>query len=365
MSYKVSLRRSSSRSECAVRCLLGVVLALSLGGCSTVSYYAQAVRGQLDVVAASRPVDDVLADDATGPGVRERLTRLAELRHFAVEELHLADSGSYRDYADLDREAMVWSVVATPWDSLVPRQWCYPVIGCASYRGYFDRAAAEGYARDLTDAGWDVAVEPVPAYSTLGWFDDPLPSTVIHWPLADIAALLFHELAHETLYVADDSAFNEAYATLVEREGVRRWLQRFGTEQARHARLLHEQRRVDFLRLLDGTRLRLQLLYDGGAEPVELAARKQVIIAELQRDYLDQKAEWDGYSGYDRWFGRPLNNAHFASVSTYNALLPALERLLHKAGGDLSRFHAECRELADLSVEERHARLQALLTPSA
>ena len=338
---------------------------LLLGGCSTVSYYSQAVRGQLDVVAAARPVDAVLADDATEPGVRERLQRLAELRRFAVDELHLADTGSYSDYADLNREAMVWSVVATPWDSLEPRQWCYPVIGCASYRGYFDQAAASDYAQGLADAGWDVAVEPVPAYSTLGWFDDPLPSTVIHWPLTDIAALLFHERAHETLYVAGDSAFNEAYATLIEREGVRRWLDRFGTDRARRARLLHERRRADFLRMLDDTRRRLQALYASGAEPARKGDRKQVIIGELKQTYAQQKVQWGGYGGYDRWFGRALNNAHFASISTYNALLPALEQLLLQLDGDLSRFHIACRELAGLSQAERHARLQALLAPSA
>ena len=338
---------------------------LLLGGCGTVSYYSQAVRGQLGVVAASRPVEAVLADDATGPEVRERLARLAEMRRFAVEELHLADSGSYREYADLKREAMVWSVVAAPWDSLEPRQWCYPVIGCASYRGYFDRLAAEEYAQGLADAGWDVAVEPVPAYSTLGWFDDPLPSTVILWPVADIAALIFHERAHETLYVPDDSAFNEAYATLIEREGVRRWLDRFGNEQARRARLSRERRHADFLRLLDDTRSHLLALYAGGSERGGLADRKQDIIEGLRQRYAQQKAEWGGYSGYDRWFGRPLNNAHFASASTYYALLPALEQLLKQAGGDLSRFHAVCREFAGLSRAERHARLQALVAPPA
>ncbi len=348
-----------------MRFILSILLALSLGACSTVSYYAQAVRGQLDVVAASRPVDAVLADDTVTREVRSRLERLAELRRFAVEELHLADTGSYRDYAVLDREAMVWSVVAAPWDSLEPRQWCYPVIGCASYRGYFDRSAADVYARDLAAGGWDVAVESVPAYSTLGWFDDPLPSTVIHWPLADIAALLFHERAHETLYISGDSAFNEAYATLIEREGVRRWLDRYGSEQARRARLLHEQRRADFLRLLDNARTQLQALYASGSGRDQLADRKQAIILELQQRYVQQKAEWGGYTGYDRWFGRPLNNAHFASVSTYNALLPALELLLQRSAGDLLRFHTACRALARLPLAERHARLQALLGPSA
>ena len=337
---------------------------LLLSGCSAVSYYAQAVQGQLDVMAASRPVEAVLADDATTETVRVRLEKLAEMRRFAVEELHLTESDSYRDYADLDREAMVWSVVAAPWDSLEPRQWCYPVVGCASYRGYFTRAAAERYAQILSAEGWDVAVEPVPAYSTLGWFDDPLPSTVIRWPIADIAALLFHERAHETLYVAGDSAFNEAYATLVEREGVRRWLDRFGSERAVRARLQYEQRRVDFLHLINEARARLQALYAARLEHDELARRKQATIDQLKDAYLRQRAEWGDYSGYDRWFEQPLNNAHFAGISTYNALLPALERVLQQAGGDMLRFQAACADLAGLTQAERHARLQALLPAS-
>ncbi|MDJ0740554.1 MAG: aminopeptidase [Gammaproteobacteria bacterium] len=336
-------------------------MALLLGGCTTLGYYAQAVRGQLGVVAASRPVDALLADATLDPAVRERLLRLDELRRFAVDELHLVDSDSYRDYAQLDREAMVWSLVAAPVDALDAHQWCYPVLGCASYRGYFDRAAADAHAERLRDAGWDVAVEAVPAYSTLGWFDDPLPSTVIHWPLADIAALLFHERAHETLYVRDDSAFNEAYATLIEREGVRRWLQQSGDATMRRAWRDRASRRSDFLALLDTARTRLLALYAEAPPRAELLARKRAVFAALRADYARQREAWGGYAGYDRWFARPLNNAHLVSISTYNALLPAFAALLREVDGDMRRFQARCRELAALGRAERHARLSARL----
>ena len=260
MWFRVLHRLCSSRFNYLAR--LAVLLgALSVGGCATVSYYAQAVNGQLNVMASSRPISEVIADRDTESKVRQQLEQLAELRQFASETLHLADTGSYRDYADLNREAMVWSIVAAPIDSLEPRQWCYPVVGCASYRGYFSKSRAQAYAQELAGEDWDVAVEPVPAYSTLGWFNDPLPSTVIHWPLANIAGLLFHELAHETLYVRDDSAFNEAYATLVEREGVRRWLARHGSEEAGQAWRQTATRRTDFLSLLRATRQRLEKLY--------------------------------------------------------------------------------------------------------
>lgn len=339
--------------------LLLIAAALG-GGCSTVAYYGQAVHGQLGVMAASRPIDEVLADGDTLAAVQTRLARLPELRRFAVGELGLADSRSYRSYADLGREAMVWSIVATPVDAFEPRQWCYPVLGCASYRGYFERASAQQYADELAAAGWDVAVEPVPAYSTLGWFADPLPSTVIQWPLADIAALLFHELAHETLYLQGDSAFNEAYATLIEREGVRRWLARHGSDEQRQSHARRVARRGDFLGLLRRTRGRLADLYAADLPRSETLQRKQALFAELGSEYAAQKAAWDGYSGYDRWFGRPLNNAHLASVGTYNALVPAFRQLLFSVGGDMRRFHVACRELAELPPAQRAQRLEAL-----
>jgi predicted aminopeptidase len=309
---------------------------------------------------AARPIDTVLADASVDAQVAEHLRQLPAIRRFAVEELRLVDSRSYRKYVDLERDAVVWSVVATPADSLQPKQWCFPVVGCTSYRGYFSLDAAQAYAQSLADQGWDVSVDPVPAYSTLGWFDDPLPSTVIRWPLAEIAGLLFHELAHETLYVRDDSAFNEAYATLVEQEGIRRWLAAHGSETERFNHALRSRRRSDFLHLLGSTRRELEQLYasDLGAE--SLRRRKEEALTGLRHAYDLQKQAWGGYAGYDAWFERPLNNARFASIATYYELLSAFEALLRDVGGDMERFHTACRELAALREGERRARLVAL-----
>lgn len=342
-----------------------VIFVLGLGGCSSLSYYAQSARGQLAVMAASRPVEDVLADPRTAEPVRVRLRQLAELRRFAVEELRLPETDSYRRYAKLQRDAMAWSVVATPVDSLVPREWCYPVIGCATYRGYFSPEAAQAYAAELALEGWDTAVEPVPAFSTLGWFSDPLPSTVIGWATVDIAGLLFHELAHEALYLRGDSAFNEAYATVVEKEGVRRWLQRYGDAQAHAERKLQARRWTDFLRLLAGARQRLVQLYATGADREELLARKDEILQALRGDYAGLKASWGGYAGYDRWFDRPLNNAHLASINTYHALEPAFRRMLEQVNGDMGAFHATCRELAAMQAVRRRAYIDSLLLDTA
>lgn len=333
----------------------------TLTACSSLSYYAQSVQGQLGVMAASRPLEEVLADPLTETDVQQRLAQLPALHRFAQEQLGLPYSESYRAYAEVGREALVWSVVAAPVDSLQAHQWCYPVIGCASYRGYFREAAAKDYAADLAEQGWDVAVEPVPAYSTLGWFSDPLPSTVIHWPLVDIAGLVFHELAHEALYVRDDSAFNEAYATLVEKEGLRRWVARFGTDRERREHTRAAERRAGFLRLLEGARERLQALYTAGLSRDEMLARKAEVFDRLRIDYAAARAGWGGYAGYDRWFERPLNNAHLASIHTYHAWGGALSALLQQLHGDMSAFHTACRAIGDLPPAQRQARLVTLL----
>ncbi len=338
-------------------CILAVLL---LAGCSSIGYYGQSVHGQLGVMAASRPMDDVVADPRTPDPVRTQLEAVPELRVFATAELALPESSSYRLYADVRRDALVWNVVAAPVDSLEPRQWCYPVIGCASYRGYFDHRAAQAFAEDLAADGWDAAVEPVPAYSTLGWFSDPLPSTVIDWPLAEIAGLLFHELAHEALYVKGDSAFNEAYATVVEQEGVRRWLAQHGDAEQRKAYAWSQRRRREFLGLLARTRQALARLYAAGLESAELLPRKAAIFEQLRDGYAELKRGWEGYPGYDRWFQRPLNNAHLASINTYHALVPAFRFILQRNGGDMAGFHAECRRIASATPDERAATMAEL-----
>ncbi len=338
-----------------VLCLLGL-----LSACSNLGYYAHSVRGQLALIAASRPLSEVLADPRTTTTERLRLEHLDELRAFAREQLGLPDSTSFRHYAQVGREALVWSLVAAPVDSLEARTWCYPVIGCASYRGYFSEQAAWSFADHLSTAGWDVAVEPVPAYSTLGWFSDPLPSTVIHWPLPDIAGLVFHELAHEALYVPGDSAFNEAYASVVERVGVRRWLTRHGSAAQREGRAQRERRRSQIRRLIADTRLRLTALYQDPPERAVVLSRKQAILSDLQMAYAALKVTWGGYAGYDHWFDRQLNNAHFASVATYDAWQPALLGVLYLVDGDMGSFHRACHALSGLPDVARHGYLRRL-----
>ncbi len=339
--------------------LLGVILPL-LSGCSSVSYYYQSIHGHLTLMHDSKPIDVLLQDVDTDPGLRKKLRLVLEAREFATTHLGLPVNDSYHSFAALDRKAVVWNVVATPEFSVMPKQWCYPVIGCASYRGYFSQKRAQQYAETLRQDGLDVAVEPAAAYSTLGWFDDPLPSTVINWPEPQLVGLIFHELAHQQLYIADDSAFNESFATAVEQVGVERWF-RLRKDAAGVGRWQQRKRRKqEFNRLLLQARVRLQQLYARPLQPVEMRRQKAAAFTALRKDYHRLKQRWGGYSGYDHWFGRELNNARLASVATYAQWVSAFLALLEESGGELARFYLASERLAKTPSQQRRSRLHKL-----
>lgn len=339
------------------RKFLVLLLLLLLGGCSTLGYYAQSIHGQLDLLGRRQSIERLIEDPDTQDALRERLRLVLELRDFASRELGLPDNGSYRSYADLKRSAMVWSVVATPEFSMQPKQWCYLVVGCASYRGYFKKPAADEFAEGLKAQGLDVVVESIPAYSTLGWFDDPLPSTVINWPEPRLAGLIFHELAHQRLYFPGDSRFNEAFASVVAEVGVERWLRARYDQEAVSEWHQSLQRQQAFIDLLLKTRERLIALYAGKLSTDEMRQAKAREFERLREDYAGLKESWGGYQGYDEWFNRGLNNAHLASVATYQELMPALQVLLMRERGDLAAFYRVCESLEKLSPEERVRRI--------
>lgn len=344
----------------SLRATLLLVL-LPLAGCSTVGYYAQAVSGHLELMAAREPLDEVIADPATPLAVRDRLELAQAAREFAVTELGLPDNGSYTSYVQLDRPAVVYNVYAAPEFSLEPKRWCFPVAGCVVYRGYFARADAERTAARLAAEGWDTWVGGASAYSTLGRFEDPVLSTMLYRDDARLAGLLFHELAHQQLYVEDDSAFNEAFATAVEEEGVRRWLLARGGEDALAAWQASRRRAEAFQFLLARTRGELQALYASGATEADLRAGKAAAFARLRREYATLKASWDGWDGYDRWFDAPLNNARLIPSATYRGLVPAFRLLLTELDGDLQAFYAEAARIGGLPQAERDAEMRRLL----
>ncbi len=320
------------------------------------SYYAQAVRGQYTLLAEARPVDSWLSDAATDVQIKERLAMAKRIRQFAIRELALPDNGSYQTYTDLKRPYVLWNVVATPALSLKPLEWCFPIAGCVSYRGYYDQDAAQNYATELRKKGNDVRVVGVPAYSTLGWFNDPFLSTYIRSPDSELARLVFHELAHQVVYIKGDSQFNESFATAVEEAGVQRWLAIYGDEKMRLRHAEINRRKENFLALLLKHRAALERNYQSVAGDKEKFTIKQYIFAALQEDYQHLKITWGGYTGYDGWFAEPLSNAHLAAVATYHDLVPGFRALLarHKNYAD---FYAAVKTLAGLSRSERQKRL--------
>lgn len=335
-------------------------------GCSTLGYYAQSVGGHLAIVRAAKPVPEWLADAEAGATLKQRLELSQRIRDYAVSELKLPDNASYRRYADLKRPAAVWNVVAAPELSLTLRTWCFPVVGCVGYRGYFDRVEAEGFAAGLkTQVGLEVGVYGVPAYSTLGrlpgaWLADPLLNTFIAYPEGELARLIFHELAHQVAYAPDDTEFNESFATAVERIGGQRWLAAHASPAAREEYARFDGRRQEFRSLTLATRDKLDALYRGSASDEHKRAEKARLMAALQADYATLKADrWAGFSGYDGWFAR-ANNASFGVLAAYNALVPGFERLFEREGHDFGRFYAEVKRLAALPKSERRAALASL-----
>lgn len=312
---------------------------------------------------AARPISELLQETDLNPRLRQQLLRVQQIRRFASQQLGLPDNRSYTTYADLQRPFVVWNVFATPELSLRLEQWCFPVVGCVNYRGYFDRADAQAYADLLRLQGLDVNMAGVPAYSTLGWFDDPVLNTFIDLPEAELARMIFHELAHQVVFVPGDTEFNESFATAVELAGVERWLQQ-SNETARQQYAEYSRRRQDFLALLFQTKQQLEQLYQSDLSTAAKRERKQQIFSELKIRHEQIKRErWNGFSGYDPYFSQDLNNAHLAAVGVYTEYVPAFRAILAQQDHDLPRFFAEVQKLATLPKEQRHATLK-LVSPS-
>lgn len=356
----------SRTGRVAAAVLAAFALAAAGVGCSSLGYYAQAAGGHLSLLAAARPIDAWLADPQAPEPLKQRLMRAQRIRTFATAVLGLPDNGSYTTYADLKRPAVVWNVFAAPELSLQLKTWCYPLFGCAAYRGYFDRDAAERLAASLAQEGWDVQVAPVPAYSTLGWFDDPLLNTFIGYGDTELARLIFHELAHQVAYAKDDTRFNESFATAVEREGVRRWLDAEGDARARDEWNAYQARREDFIALLVEHKQKLADVYAASLPDDEKRARKRAVFDGLRDAYRRLRDErWNGYAGYDRYFAQNLGNAHLGAIGAYNDLVPAFEALLARLDGNLPRFYEEVKRLAALPRAERAAALAVEAPPVA
>ncbi|HEY3850086.1 MAG TPA: aminopeptidase [Steroidobacteraceae bacterium] len=341
---------SINRRICAPALVVLSVCSL-LGGC----YLLQSAAGQLQLMSKRKPIARVIADPATSPEVRSQLEAVAQIREFATRRLGLPDNGSYRSYADLGRPYVVWNVVAAPEFSVDPKEWCYPIVGCVAYRGYFVERRARRFADGLRHRGLDVAVDGVAAYSTLGHFDDPILNTMLGWSDVELASIVFHELTHQMIYVPNDADFNEALATTVEEEGVRRWLQSLGRDRDLERYRAYQERFAQVLVLLTRTRDELRALYASGIDREPMRRRKAAIYAALDGAYRGLAQRWGGHAPFDAWFQGDLNNANLASVATYYDCVPGFQRELEAVGGDLGAFYARVRKLAKMEQRERDA----------
>jgi len=333
------------------------------GAMESAGYYWQSASGQLDLVSRAKPIPEVIAETPDA-ALKRRLERVQAMRTFASTHLALPDNASYTRYTVLDRPFVVWNVFATPELSLQARQWCFPVAGCVSYRGYFREDEAKAEADRLRADGNDVAVTGVPAYSTLGYFDDPVLSTFVRWPEPEVARMIFHELAHQVVYVKDDTTFNESFAVAVEEAGLDHWLKAEGDAPMEHYRARSMKQRIAFRELTRQARAELSAIYASAATDDEKRARKFQVLGVMREGYERAKAGEPGLAGYERWFaghaGGGANNASLASTALYSAQVPAFRALLAEEGGDLPRFYGRVRQLAAMPKPERTAALAAL-----
>jgi predicted aminopeptidase len=333
--------------------ILGIFSAIALCGCNSVSYYHHLISGQIAILNKKQPIKQIVTDPYVSADLKNKLNLVQQVREFAKNELHLPVKHHYLSFVQLDRPFVLWNVYATPEFSFRPKTWCYPFVGCTAYRGYFSQHKAHEYADKLKEQGYDVFTGGVAAYSTLGWFDDPVLSTFIHRSNIKLTALLFHELAHQILFVEDDTTFNESFATTVEQEGIRRWLKTKNSLDSFREYQVDYRRHRQFLQLIATYRNKLDLLYAENMPAVNKRQVKASLFEELRDEYSLLKQHWEGYTGYDPWFNHKLNNAQLLSVSTYHDLVPAFLQLLKNNGNDLKLLYKYCQTLAKKSKKER------------
>lgn len=340
--------------------LLLVLATCLVSGCSCLSYYSQAVSGHVEVMLASRPIAEVIEDPACTPELRQKLEEVRAIRDFASRELGLPDNNSYRSYADLRRPYVTWNVFAVPEFSLHMQTWCMPFVGCVGYRGFYNKDDADALAKELKSQGFDTYVGGVPAYSTLGYFSDPVLNTFLKSNSIDMARLIFHELAHQVLYVEGDTVFNESFATAVENEGLRKWLAARNDPGLWEKVTGHYEQKSAFVDFVSGYRAKLKAIYSSGLPVAQKREAKESVLSEMKENYLAAQEAAGQPPVYKYWLDKDLNNAKLASLALYTQWLPAFETILEEEGRDLPKFYARVSELAQMPTAERNVALRRM-----
>lgn len=336
-----------------MRALVVAAAATTLAGCSTLGYYAHLAAGEASVLRARRPIKQVIVDPHTSAALRERLQLALRARAFASDALKLPRNESYTTYADIHRPFVMWNVFATPALSLKPVEHCFLIAGCVAYQGFYHKDRADALADRLAKRGNDVWIAGVSAYSTLGHFADPLLSTMNHWSDDEMVGTIFHELAHQEYYVKNDTAFNESFATFVQREGLRQW---HADNHLRPPDVAITERQMQFTQLVLATRKKLKVLYAGNFPDAEKLQRKQQVFEQMRQQYQHLRdTAWHGNRGYDHWFGTPLNNAKLLPFGLYDRGVPAFAALFERCDGDWTRFYAAVRKIGEAPAKQRDA----------
>jgi len=336
--------------------LLLLVCCAFTSACTTISYYAQSISGQVEILIKQRPIAEIIRAETTDPVVKQKLIEIESILDFAHQRLALPDNGSYRKFADINRRFVVWNVFAAPELSLQAKQWCYLIVGCMTYRGYFNEHAANSYARSLQDSGWEVYVGGVSAYSTLGWFRDPVLNTMLNRDSWELARLLFHELAHQRLYIANDTDFNEAFADAVAIIGLEMWLQTRSPAQ-KETVVRQLQLEQEFIDLVLATREELAILYNSQLSDTDKRSAKITLLQQLKSDYDQLTRNQDQENSYAVWIDN-VNNARLSALSAYRTLVPDMLKAYEKTGSDLNVFFAWIEGLASCDKDQRRLELR-------
>lgn len=334
-------------------CLVFFSILLLTSGCSTVGYYSQSITGHLKVWSKRHDIENLIAAETTSPGLKKQLKKIIAMRHFATSQLELPNNYSFKSYADIKRSHIVWNVIAAPEFSTEPKKWCFPVVGCLSYIGYFAKHKAVALGKEMKQKGYDVIVGGVTAYSTLGWFSDPVLSTYVNSSDPELAGLIFHELAHQIIYVKGDTTFNESFATAVELYGIDRWMAKRGTPEVakRYARYKKYERQFHAFILL--YRQKFKTVYARNIPDERKRALKKQVIAQMQLEYKQRRKRWKGYKDYDAWMAAGINNAKLAIFATYYNQVPAFSNLIRQKKGDMNLFFQAVKRLGAMDKEQR------------
>ena len=332
--------------------------AISLTACAQLDYYSQSIAGQWEIISHSKPIEEILLDENVPDSVKEKLSSINKIRNFAIEDLKLPGKNSYLSYADINRKYVVWNIIATPKLSLKPVKWCYPVAGCLDYRGYFEKQDALNQAKLLREEGYDVFIGGVSAYSTLGWFDDPVLNTMLKKDSNNLIKIIFHELAHQKIYIRNDTEFNEAFAETVAIIGTRKWLSTYRSKSELEE--FNRKQKVEdrFVSIVLKARNELEKIYNSGLPDQLKLQIKNRILANMREEYKSTWTYHDNESNYDEWFENEINNAKITAVVTYRNLIPGFVQLLEYSENNLDSFYRLVKAMEQCSLPERRTILE-------